>query len=159
MNLRFHTLRQEQWVSRPIDEVFEFFSDAQNLETITPPWLSFKVLSMSTKSIVQDTEIHYRLAWHGFPLRWTSKICKWNPPHSFTDTQTSGPYRLWYHRHRFEAHGGRTRVLDVARYALPFGVFGEMAHAIKVRRDVQQIFAFRRRRIDEIFGESKNSAA
>lgn len=158
MTVRFHTLRQEQWVSRPIEEVFEFFSDAENLETITPPWLRFKVLSMSTPSIEQGTEILYRLAWHGFPLRWTSQICKWNPPYSFTDTQTAGPYSLWYHRHRFEAHGDRTRVLDVARYALPLGIFGEIAHAVKVHRDVRQIFAFRRQRIDEIFGRSDSSA-
>lgn len=159
MSYRFHTLRQEQWVSRPIEEVFAFFSDAQNLEAITPPWLRFKVLSLSTKSIVQGTEIRYRLYWHGFPLSWRSEICEWNPPHSFSDVQISGPYRLWHHTHKFQAHGTRTRMLDVARYALPFGIVGEIAHSLKVRRDVQQIFAFRRRRVDELFGVPGKNAA
>jgi ligand-binding SRPBCC domain-containing protein len=159
MSFRFHTLRQQQWIPRPIEDVFAFFSDARNLEAITPPWLRFRVLSMSTESIMRGTEIRYRLAWHHVPLQWRSEIRKWDPPHSFTDIQISGPYRLWHHTHAFEAHGGRTRMRDIARYALPFGILGEIAQAVKVRRDVQQIFEFRRRRINEIFGIPDKNAA
>ena len=50
-----YTLRREQWIARPIDEVFAFFADAHNLEEITPPWLGFKILSMSTDSIEEGT--------------------------------------------------------------------------------------------------------
>ena len=33
--VKFHTLRREQQIPRPVDEVFCFFSDASNLEEIT----------------------------------------------------------------------------------------------------------------------------
>lgn len=60
-----YTLRREQWIERPIDEAFAFFANAHNLEEITPPWLGFKILSMSTVSIEEGTTIHYRLRLHG----------------------------------------------------------------------------------------------
>ena len=69
MSTRFHTLRREQWIPRPRDEVFAFFADARNLEEITPPWLGFRILGMdprsiTTGSITKGTEIRYRLRLH-----------------------------------------------------------------------------------------------
>jgi len=151
MSSRIYVLRQEQWVSRPIDEVFAFFSDVRNLEAITPPWLGFKILSMSTSAIEEDTEIQYRLSLHGMSMKWRTKIRRWDPPYRFVDTQESGPYKLWHHTHRFEAHGERTRMVDVVRYTLPLGILGRAVHALKVRGDVRRIFEYRRKRIDEIF--------
>jgi ligand-binding SRPBCC domain-containing protein len=152
MPLRFHTLRREQWVSRPLDEVFAFFADAHNLETITPPWLGFRILSLSSGSMAQGTEIRYRLRLHGVPLHWLTEIRRWNPPHCFVDVQRSGPYRLWHHTHRFEAHNGRTRMTDVVRYILPFGPLGQLVNILKVRRDVSRIFDYRRQKIEDMFG-------
>lgn len=120
-----YTLRQEQWISRPIDEVFSFFSDANNLERITPPWLGFKILATSTAAIGQGTEIDYRLRLHGIPLAWKTEILEWDPPHGFVDTQRAGPYKLWRHTHRFEAEGARTRMIDEVRYELSLGFWGE----------------------------------
>jgi ligand-binding SRPBCC domain-containing protein len=148
-------LRREQWIARPIDEVFDFFADAQNLETITPPWLGFKILSMSTNSISKETVIRYRLQLHGIPLHWRTEICEWTPPHCFVDAQAKGPYKQWRHTHKFEAHGDRTKMIDEVRYSLPFGVLGRIVHALKVRGDVNRIFDYRRLRIDASFGEQK----
>ncbi|MCA9055528.1 MAG: hypothetical protein KDA75_16920, partial [Planctomycetaceae bacterium] len=38
-------LESQLWLPQPIDTVFEFFADAGNLETLTPPWLDFEVLT------------------------------------------------------------------------------------------------------------------
>jgi ligand-binding SRPBCC domain-containing protein len=154
-----YTLRREQWIARPIDEVFAFFADAQNLEKITPPWLGFRILSMSTNSISQGTVIRYRLRLHGLPVHWRTEICQWDPPHGFVDQQTRGPYKQWHHTHRFEAHGGRTKMIDEVQYSLPIGVLGRIVHALKVRGDVGRIFDYRRLRIDALFGPSEESAA
>jgi ligand-binding SRPBCC domain-containing protein len=149
--MKFHTLRREQWIPRPIHEVFAFFADARNLEAITPPWLGFRIVSTSTATISEGTEIRYRLRLHGIPIRWRSEILHWDDPNRFVDVQRSGPYRLWHHTHRFEAHGERTKMTDVVRYVLPFGILGRIVHAIKVKRDVRQIFDYRYQRIAELF--------
>ena len=152
MIIKFHTLRSEQWVPRPIEEVFAFFSDPRNLEALTPPWLNFHVILSNSVPIAAGTEIRYRLGWHGVPIRWTTEIRRWNPPHRFVDVQRSGPYKLWSHMHTFESLDGGTKIRDVVRYALPFGILGRMVHAIKVRADVARIFEYRKNRIQELFG-------
>lgn len=156
MTYRLHC---EQWIPRPIDEVFAFFADAHNLEEITPPWLGFRILSMSTASIQEGTTIHYRLRLHGIPVHWRTDIREWNPPRSFVDEQTSGPYREWRHTHTFEAHGDRTKMIDDVEYSLPFGILGRMVHAVKVHWDISKIFEYRRMRIDAHFGRSDEDSA
>ena len=154
-----YIMRREQWIARPIEEVFAFFADAHNLEEITPPWLGFKILSMSTNSISEGTVIRYRLRLHGMPIHWRTEIREWNPPHYFVDEQTKGPYKQWRHTHRFEAHGNRTKMTDEVQYSLPLGVLGRIVHAVKVRRDVHRIFDYRRLRIDALFGQPAENAA
>ena len=154
-----YRLRREQWIARPIHEVFAFFADARNLEKITPPWLGFNILSMSTESITEGTVIRYRLRLHGISVHWRTEICKWNPPHGFIDEQTKGPYKLWRHTHSFEAHGERTKMIDDVQYAMPFGVLGRIVHALKVRGDVNRIFDYRRLTIDALFDQSGKDTA
>jgi len=153
-----NTLRREQWIARPIEDVFAFFADARNLEKITPPWLGFKILSMSTDSIEEGTVIRYRLRLHGIPIHWRTEICEWNRPHCFVDEQARGPYKLWRHTHRFEAHGSHTMMIDEVQYSLPFGVLGRIVHAVKIRREVSRIFDYRRLQIDALFEEQKECA-
>ncbi len=157
--MKFHTLRREQWIDLPIETVFAFFADAHNLETITPPWLGFRILRVDSDEVREGTEIRYRLRLHGLPIYWRTEIRQWNPPYRFVDVQRSGPYRLWHHTHRFEAHGDRTKMIDIVRYALPFGILGRFVHAIKVRNDVLKIFDYRRQRIDQLFSDQRQTVA
>jgi len=101
------------------------------------------------------TKPRYRLSWRGAPVSWTTEIRRWEPPFRFADVQLSGPYRLWHHTHRFEAHNGGTRMTDIVRYRLPFGVIGRAMHALKVRRDIERIFDYRFRRINERFAAAR----
>jgi len=153
--MRFHTLRREQWIKRPIDDVFAFFADARNLETITPPWLGFRILETDSSSVTEGTHIRYRLRLHGLPIYWTTEIRQWRAPNRFVDVQRSGPYKLWHHTHRFESHGERTRMIDVVRYRLPFGILGRIIHAWMVKGDLQKIFEYRRQKIHLLFSEPR----
>ena len=47
---------------------------------------------------------------------------------------------------------------DVVRYELPFGPLGRLVHALRVRRQLEEIFEFRRRAIEEIFPAREASA-
>jgi ligand-binding SRPBCC domain-containing protein len=147
-----YTLVFVQQVPRELPEVFAFFARAENLETITPSWLSFKVRSVNPAPICKGTLIRYTLRLHGIPLRWTSEIVEWEPPHRFVDLQLRGPYKLWRHEHRFEARDGGTLITDTVKLALPLGPLGHLAYNLKVRSDVREIFAFRETKIHQLFG-------
>lgn len=144
-----HRLAREQRVEAPLDDVFEFFSVARNLERITPPWLRFEVTTREPIAMGTGTLIDYRLRLHGIPLRWRSRIEEWEPGHAFVDRQVHGPYRLWHHRHEFEPEGEATVVRDIVHYALPLGRAGAVAAPL-VRRDLERIFDHRRDRVSEL---------
>ena len=146
-----HTLRHEQLVPRPLQEVFEFFSDAGNLEKITPHWLRFRILTPGEIEIRPGTLLDYRLKWHGFPVAWRTEIEMWDPPRASSDVQIRGPYKLWHHTHTFTAEAGGTRMVDVVTYQLPLGILGAMAHRLGVRRDLEQVFDYRERAIATLF--------
>lgn len=137
------------WVPSPPEEVFEFFSSGFNLEEITPPWLHFQVVDAPAGQLHAGAEIGYRLRLRGIPFRWRSRIAAWEPPHGFVDEQIRGPYRAWRHEHRFKAERGGTRCEDHVRYEPPGGV---LADRLFVRREVERIFAYRKQRIEELFG-------
>jgi hypothetical protein len=148
-----HELRRETTVTAPLEAVFSFFADARNLETITPPFLRFRVLTQAPIEMAAGTVIEYRLRVRGVSIFWRTLIETWNPPYEFSDRQERGPYRLWHHTHRFRAAGDRTVMEDIVRYALPFGLVGDIVNALVVRQDVAAIFDYREARIREIFGE------
>ena len=138
-----HRIEREQTVMRPLDEVFDFFAEARNLERLTPPWLIFSVLTPEPVQMRVGTLIDYKLRLHGIPFSWTTRIEAWEPGKGFVDRQIAGPYGLWHHRHSFRAQGDATVIGDVVDYALPFGRVGDLAHPLFVRRDVERIFDYR----------------
>ncbi len=145
-----HRLERRQYLEHPLDEVFAFFAEARNLERITPPWLSFHVLTPEPVPMAVGTLIDYRLHLHRIPLGWTSEIEVWEPGVQFVDRAVRGPFSLWHHRHRFAASGTGTIVSDEVHYAVPFGLLGELVHPLFVARDVEAIFTHRHAAVQEI---------
>lgn len=141
--MKVHVLEREQWIPAPLGAVFEFFSDAGNLEAITPPWLRFRILTPRPIAMRVDARIDYRLHLAGVPISWRTRIARWDPPRGFVDEQEHGPYALWEHTHHFEACGGGVLMRDVVRYALPLGPLGSVAHALAVRAALAAIFDYR----------------
>ncbi|MEA2158467.1 MAG: hypothetical protein QOD66_847 [Solirubrobacteraceae bacterium] len=141
--MRTYVLEREQIVRAPLDEVFEFFSAARNLEALTPPWLRFEVLTAEPIPMHGGTVIEYRLRLRGIPLRWVTLIDEWEPGRRFVDRQLRGPYRLWHHTHDFAEHPDGTLVRDRVRYQIPLGPLGALAHVAFVRRDLARVFDFR----------------
>lgn len=152
--MRLHRLEREQWVPRPLQDVFAFFSGARNLEAITPAWLHFEVLTPEPVRMAPGTLIDYRLRLRGLPLRWRTRIEEWEADRAFVDRQVRGPYRVWHHRHEFTSLAGGTLVRDLVRYQLPLGPLGAVAHLALVRRDLDRIFDFRRRAVARMLGNA-----
>jgi ligand-binding SRPBCC domain-containing protein len=142
--MRTHELRRELVLPARPEQVFGFFADAANLEAITPPLLSFRLVTPRPIAMGVGTFIQYRLRVHGVPVRWDTLIQAWEPPQRFVDVQVRGPYALWHHTHELSALAGeRTLMRDTVRYAVGFGALGELAHRLVVRRDLEAIFDFR----------------
>lgn len=147
-----YTIHSQVWLPRPLDEVFRFFSDARNLQQITPGWLDFRVTGMNTNEIQSGTRIDYRLKIRGIPFRWQSEIAEWNPPYYFVDRQIVGPYAEWRHEHLFASDRGGTQCTDHVQYAPPGGkLLAPLINKLIVARDVEGIFEYRRARLAELF--------
>ena len=142
----------EQWIPKKKEEVFSFFSEVKNLESITPPNLHFKTTRMLTETIGEDTLITHKLRMNGIPISWQSLITKWNPPHQFTDIQKKGPFKKWHHTHFFKDLAGGTLMIDQVDLEVPFGIFGHTIAGWKIFKDVEKIFTFRYKTIQEIYG-------
>ena len=147
----FHNfLRRVQFVDRPIEEVFDFFKEATNLEQITPPFLNFKVKEQSTPTIQEGTRFRYQLKLHGLPIGWTTIITEWEENQRFVDYQKTGPYQIWYHRHLFIPLNGGTLMIDEVRYRLPLGFLGDFFGLYFVKKDVSNIFRYRKSVIGDL---------
>lgn len=157
--MKVHLLEREQLVPAPLERVAAFFSDAANLDTLTPPWLRFRILTPLPIEMRADARIEYRLRIAGVPVRWRTRIAKWDPPHGFVDVQEQGPYALWEHEHRFRVVEGGVWMADRVRYALPLGPLGGAAHALGVKAMLASIFDHRFTRIRALFGSAWDEGA
>jgi ligand-binding SRPBCC domain-containing protein len=137
----------ELWLPLKREEIFPFFADAANLEAITPPWVNFHTLTPAPIVMKPGTLIDYRIKIRGIPVKWRTRINAWEPPYRFVDEQLRGPYLKWVHEHTFEEKDGGTLCKDRVEYAVPGGWFIDK---LFVRRDVERIFAYRRKRIEEL---------
>jgi ligand-binding SRPBCC domain-containing protein len=130
-----------------------FYSDPGNLTKLTPPELAMEITGGTPEPMFAGQIITYRLkAIGGLRMNWVTEITQVNPHSYFVDEQRFGPYRFWHHEHRFEEIDGGLAVTDHVHYAMPFGPLGRVVHAVLVQKQLQRIFAFRRKILETTFG-------
>lgn len=144
------SLLEFQYVEKPLDEVFLFFSDETNLEKLTPEYLKFKVLGKNTSSIEKNTLINYKLSIHGIPFKWQSKITEFVKNNFFIDEQVKGPYAKWVHTHSFIPLTKGTIISDKVIYKIPFGILGRIFAGYFVKKDLNKIFNYRKKVIKQL---------
>ena len=145
-----HTLDTRIRIPGRGEEVFPFFCDAFNLETITPPELRFEILTPPPIEMAEGARIRYRLRLWGVRFGWETVIRRWEPPFRFVDQQVSGPFRHWAHRHELVETGDVTLVFDHVDYELPLGPLGDLFHPL-LRRQLARIFRYRHAALRERF--------
>jgi ligand-binding SRPBCC domain-containing protein len=145
---KLFVLRSSVVLEHSPETLFEFFSDAFQLEQITPPWLNFKIRTPAPIDIRKGCLIDYSIRLRGIPIRWRTEISEWTPPFSFVDRQLKGPYLLWEHLHTFEQVPEGTLARDEVRYRVPGGW---LVNWLMVKNDLIRIFEFRRNKMLELF--------
>jgi hypothetical protein len=147
--MRVHTFKRTQRFKQPLHIVFSFFQNPENLARITPSSLGFKMLTPSPIQMRQGVVIDYTVSPLLIPMRWTTLIAEYDPPHTFVDIQLKGPYSMWHHTHSFRAIEGGTEMTDDVRFVMPLLILGDIVHTLVVRRQLEEIFDFRARAIAE----------
>jgi ligand-binding SRPBCC domain-containing protein len=149
--LKIYELKRSVTIPAPIEVVFSFFSNCENLNLITPSWLGFKILTPLPVKMEKNALIDYSIKLLGFRMSWHTEITVWQPPVKFTDRQIKGPYRVWEHAHLFEEKGEETQMEDVIRYAVPGFVLSPLIHFLFVRPRLEGVFDYREAAILEYF--------
>ena len=126
------------------EAVWQFHSSTEALQLLTPP--TRKVEFLSTDLAVREGIIQViRARQYGIPMVWRVRLTEVNPPHGFRDTALQSPFATWTHHHEFLADGDGTLLRDTVTYRLPLGFLGNIADRLFVRRELDQLFAFRHR--------------
>lgn len=131
-----------QIVPWPVDVVWRFFSNAENLSVLTPPEAAFESGPVDGPVYPGQILSHRVRILPGLKLTWVTEILHVDPGKSFMDGQESGPFRFWRHRHEFEAVPGGTAVRDTVHWALPLDPFSRVARPM-VRHQLKSLFAYR----------------
>ncbi len=148
-----HRLYHQQIIKAPLEEVWAYFATPENLNEMTPDDMKFEIIHGDEGKMFQGQTIEYRVQF--MPLiksLWLTEIAHVNEGSYFVDEQQIGPYRLWYHEHRFEAVDGGTQITDQVTYVMPFSFLGDIVHALWVKNRLKGIFDFRQKKVTELFG-------
>ena len=151
-----YVLTQRTQVAAPMEEVFQFFSNPQNLGVMTPSAMRFQILNPMPDEIRRGLRIEYSIRLGPVPFRWCTCIEEWHPPTAFADSQESGPYSSWWHEHHFEPDGNSTLMEDRVYYSPPLGPAGTIANAFFVAPALRRIFSYRSQAIRRRFAQARS---
>jgi ligand-binding SRPBCC domain-containing protein len=155
--MRIHSLVQKQFIPVSLDIAWDFFSAPANLDKITPPSMGFKIIEGNTGKMYPGQFIIYTVRpMLGIPVTWVTEITQVKEKEFFIDEQRMGPYKIWHHQHFFKEVPGGVEMLDIIHYAMPFGVFGNLALPI-VKKKLGMIFSFRQDVINRKFPKTTTS--
>lgn len=151
-----YQLKTTQFVDAPIEEVWDFFSKPANLETITPDNLNFSIRSETSDVMRGGDIISYKIQI--FPLiksSWLTEIKHVEHQRAFVDEQRIGPYKIWHHRHTFEATDGGTLMTDEIHFLPPFPKLSGFLVHLMIKPKLIEIFSHRKVVVDQLFNTPK----
>jgi ligand-binding SRPBCC domain-containing protein len=165
-----HRFQTEQWVPYPRKRVFAFFANPANLPPLMPAWQRVRLVRTNlvappgctaTQAVAGKGSV-ITISFRPFPgipwrMEWDASIEEfcWND--FFCDEQRRGPFRFFRQCHRIREEGDGTVVRDEVEYELPFGLLGDVANALAVRRQIGVLFQHRQMMLLRILRNSGNA--
>lgn len=152
-----YSVHKVQRMPVSLETAWDFFSNPANLQSITPTYLRFEIISKYlSPRMYQGQIIEYKVRpLLGIPLYWMTEITHVEEGKFFVDEQRFGPYSLWHHQHHFRAIEGGVEMTDIVHYKNPFWILGDIANTLFVKNQLEGIFDFRFKKVVELFGEWK----
>ncbi|MBM3452945.1 MAG: SRPBCC family protein [Bacteroidetes bacterium] len=152
-----YQLKTTQIIPTDMKECWDFFSSPKNLKTITPDYMGFEVLVDIPEKMYAGLMIEYEVKpILGFPIKWITEITHVDEMKFFVDEQRKGPYKIWHHEHHFKQVQNGIEMTDIVSYEIPLGILGRLAHPLLVKNKLNQIFDYRFKKVEEIFGTPKS---
>lgn len=148
--MKIYEIKVKQKLNSNIENVFNFFSKPINLAKITPKRLGFRIITPLPIEMKSGTIIDYYIKIFSLPIRWRTIITNYEYPSQFIDQQLKGPYSFWHHTHTFEETENGTIIKDQIRYVVPFGLLGRILNYLWIKRDLKNIFEYRKEKIKEL---------
>ena len=151
---KVYSFKTVQKIPIGLDKAWDFFSSPANLQEITPGNLGFKIISKHHgDKMYAGQVIEYQVSpVLGIPLYWMTEITHVEDRKYFVDEQRYGPYSMWHHQHHFKMIEGGVEMTDIVHYKLPLWFLGDMANSLFVKKQLQQIFDHRFKKVEELFG-------
>ncbi|WP_417199777.1 SRPBCC family protein [Bizionia sp.] len=151
--MKIYTLHAKQNLPISVDQAWEFLSDPKNLKIITPDYMGFNILSGADRPMFAGQLIQYIVTpVLGIKTKWVTEITHVIDKAYFVDEQRFGPYALWHHKHFIKAIDGGVAMEDIIDYKVPMGILGQMVHPLIVKPKLDEIFAYRQKKLVELFG-------
>ena len=152
MSMKIFTLTKEQILPISVETAWEFFSNPNNLNKITPKDMSFEIRTELEGEMYAGMLIDYTVKpILNIPMAWTTEITHVKKGEYFIDEQRFGPYKLWHHEHHFEKTKHGVLITDKLLYGLSFGLIGNALNSLFISRRIQEIFDFRYDKLNELF--------
>jgi len=151
--MALYQLKRKQILPISLEQAWEFFSSPFNLAKITPPDMGFQVkLVRPEDKMYPGMIIAYRVSpLLNIPMSWVTEITHVQEPYYFVDEQRFGPYSLWHHQHHFREVAEGVEMIDIVSYKIPFGILGDLANALFVRKRLDYIFDYRYQTLEKMF--------
>jgi ligand-binding SRPBCC domain-containing protein len=149
-----YNLKTFQRLPISVQQAWDFLSDPRNLNEITPPDMEFIITSENLPpKMHQGMIITYKVApLLGIKMNWVTEITHVKEGEFFVDEQRFGPYAFWHHQHHIRAIEGGVEMEDIIHYKAPLGFLGDIAIPILVKPKLEKIFAFRKQKLEQLFG-------
>ena len=155
--MKLYQLHSKQALPISKKEAWDFLSNPSNLKVITPEHMGFHILSGADRPMFPGQIIQYKVSpFPGYTTKWVTEITHVNEGNYFVDEQRFGPYALWHHKHFIKEIDGGVEMEDIIDYKIPFGILGQLAHPLIVKKQLIEIFKHRERKLIELFGTLKN---
>ena len=151
--MKIYTLHKKQRLPISVQQAWDFLSNPKNLKTITPDYMGFNILSGADRPMFAGQIIQYIVTpVLGIKTKWVTEISHVVDKKYFVDEQRFGPYALWHHKHFIKEVDGGVEMEDIIDYKLPFGILGQLVHPILVKPKLEEIFNYRAKKLEELFG-------